>query len=433
AWSWMFFPAAGYQIEAIFRESADRTTMEGHLQMAGLDPEDFILRPVHQPGIDEATSMRWWIHRNDELVGDLLAERQDLENEIAALDNEVKSPLTTEQEREEIEAQILAKRERIKAIKAELDAGAKEMEQQVLPALTESRFQPGDQILAASFDEQRLHLEIRTIEPIDRDDGRTFQDRVEQSLLGPEHALLENEDDNASFRYRGDVEIEQLNGEFPRVQVHMGIDSRFYKLFHAGIDGGMSADHAYGMSAAIISTLRSVISRHPDSFQLHQVELETDTTLSMRLSGGKIDAALIREALASMNIVDTVTISESDDQLSIECRILPDKLPQQQVLPVDSEESERFAAFDLPETNQALLRVLYPTLQAGLASAPINVTIPRYESKREYGKREYEYFFSSQILQIATDVFGILVLVLILRLERRGVLHRYGVEEDEKR
>ena len=41
--------------------------------------------------------------------------------------------------------------------------------------------------------------------------------------------------------------------------------------------------------------------------------------------------------------------------------------------------------------------------------------------------------FSSQFLQIGTDVFGIFILLFIIYLEKRGTLHRYGAEEDANR
>ena len=48
-------------------------------------------------------------------------------------------------------------------------------------------------------------------------------------------------------------------------------------------------------------------------------------------------------------------------------------------------------------------------------------------------EREYDYFFSSHFLMILTDFFGLGVIGFVVWLEKKGVIARYGVQEDASR
>ena len=113
-----------------------------------------------------------------------------------------------------------------------------------------------------------------------------------------------------------------------------------------------------------------------------------------------------------------------------------------EVTPQDGDKSEGgFAevsrrlgeAMDFSPAEAAFTMAVFRKLVETLAARPIYVTVPRHEIETGAAKREYEYFFSSQILQIVTDFFGIGILVLLIYLEKRGHLHRAGAEEDLKR
>jgi hypothetical protein len=85
------------------------------------------------------------------------------------------------------------------------------------------------------------------------------------------------------------------------------------------------------------------------------------------------------------------------------------------------------------EADRALVQVSFEKLVEVAAARPINITIPAHTIEASYSKREYEYFFSSQIVQMATDIFGIGIVIMLVMLERRGTIHRYGAEEDQNR
>jgi hypothetical protein len=68
-----------------------------------------------------------------------------------------------------------------------------------------------------------------------------------------------------------------------------------------------------------------------------------------------------------------------------------------------------------------------------LASEPFYLTIPEHTPRSAYREREYEYFFSSQTLMIFTDIIGFGIIAFLVAMEKKGVLHRAGAEEDLNR
>lgn len=53
--------------------------------------------------------------------------------------------------------------------------------------------------------------------------------------------------------------------------------------------------------------------------------------------------------------------------------------------------------------------------------------------RSNHREREYEYFFASQTLQIATDLIGFGIIWFLLAMQKKGVVHRAGAEEDDNR
>ena len=77
--------------------------------------------------------------------------------------------------------------------------------------------------------------------------------------------------------------------------------------------------------------------------------------------------------------------------------------------------------------------MVYRRVEETAAARPVFLTIARPVVLTDAADREYDYFFSVQYLVIITDVIGIAVIVLIVYLERRGIIRRYGAEEDLNR
>ena len=88
---------------------------------------------------------------------------------------------------------------------------------------------------------------------------------------------------------------------------------------------------------------------------------------------------------------------------------------------------------ELAGSDPAVLGLLsrgYDRVVAAVAERPIYLTVPRRTLDVGHREREYEYFFASQTLMIATDLLGFVLIGLLVWLERRGVITRAGVQED---
>jgi hypothetical protein len=133
---------------------------------AGLDPERIILRPLHQPGTDGERSWRWWIHQQDTEAQALIKEREDLQNELGKLKRKQNSFFTNDEERAEIAAQMDAALERIQAIEALLAERSFALEQRLASQLEPLRYPRGEQLRKAVLRENRIILEVSTLEPL---------------------------------------------------------------------------------------------------------------------------------------------------------------------------------------------------------------------------------------------------------------------------
>ena len=81
----------------------------------------------------------------------------------------------------------------------------------------------------------------------------------------------------------------------------------------------------------------------------------------------------------------------------------------------------------------ANLEAFYNRIVETAAAKPVYLTVTRPIIKQTFADRVYDYFFSVYFLMILGDFFGLGVILLIIRLEKKGVVHRLGVEEDANR
>jgi lipopolysaccharide/colanic/teichoic acid biosynthesis glycosyltransferase len=79
------------------------------------------------------------------------------------------------------------------------------------------------------------------------------------------------------------------------------------------------------------------------------------------------------------------------------------------------------------------LERLYQHVLEAAAAKPVCLTVAQPLVKQTFADRVYDYFFSVYFLMILGDFFCFAVIALIIRLEKKGVVHRYGVEEDANR
>jgi len=440
-WSIWFFPQAGNNVSATFPEEIDESALREKIEAAGVPTEDLILEPLHQYGIDGKTSMRWWIHENSKQTHKLLVERKELSNKLSNEETKVESPFLGEGERAELQAGIDELKTRLDEIAASLEGDLNDLRARVLPALAGHGFEPGSQIRAAAFDSGALQLQLQSIEALDPD----LIQRLEQSLEGPQYAVTANQEKGASSRWKSDISIESFQDAGPNVSATLVFDEGFLAVYDPLYAATGDSRLAFEAGAIITSLQQAELGKGEQQFSLSGSEASRagDTlTLSYELAFSdtalKRDASLIAAALQQESLFKTVTAEELAPNKSRLTLVLEnweeagsrDALEQARIKEVHL----RLAGL-LPEEakSHGLIAETYLRLAETLESNPFYVTIPESTPRGSYREREYEYFYSSKLLEISTDIFGFVVIALIIYLERRGVIHKYGIEEDEGR
>ncbi len=478
-WSIWFFPQAGFSVTAAFNADLPQDRVLQSIEAAGIDTTDLVVEPRHQYGVDGETSQRWWIHQESRAVQKLIKEREELQNQISSLEGKKVWFLTREEKIPEIEAEIKAKQQRRKEIAEDLEARAEALEEEIAPAMANDRFQPGDQLWNAEFEEGRFLLEVRTIEsilgsgegggfltPLVREisgwfgELETVEERnlraLNQNLRSGETVLAREDPDDPRSRLVPDYVIEAItspDGHMHGVRWAVSIDPRFFTLFDALYQSGLEPPQAYNLTSALMASFRARFGRETDDFSIPQASASTDgeqtptqdedkpphwVEFTLLPSSDSQDDAIPVEELelelqaADQNIQMVTGSLTGAGRYQLKLGLKPREI-------TDAEQSYREILPKLKEmlgdngSRQAFAMVMFRRLAETLASVPVYVTVPKHEPDVAFSERTYEYFFSSQTLQIGTDIFGIGILIFILILEKRGSLIRHGALEDEKR
>lgn len=445
-WSIWFFPQAGYNVTATFRSELDQAALMERAQSAGLDPAELQIRPVHQPGVDGETSRRWWIHKEDDVAQDWIKEREDLQNRLASLEGKREGFFVSEQRRAELSEEMNAAHQRIQEIERLLRERSEQLEARLASALESERFPAGEQLQAARFEGTTLTLQVRTLEPLDPAHSATLRD----NLRGQELQMRPVKGEDGFTRMEPQLTVTALPQDgagLYGVELVAALDPRFLALFEAGLDAGLPPAEVFDVATALIALGVSQFSGPGYDFSLQDVETLVESTdsgaVALRFTlvpqwiadAQPIEAEAVQALFTGVHphVVDVKATAAAQGSYQIELQLA---LPQSNDGPPlrYAELEPRMAALlqTTPARVQAAMAVLRK-LGDTLAARPIFVTVPTYAVESGYSKREYEYFFSSQILQIGTDIFGIGILIFIIYLEKRGVLHRYGAEEDKNR
>ncbi|MBK1879738.1 MFS transporter [Pelagicoccus mobilis] len=435
-WSYWFLPQAGYNVSLTFPEEKSEEQLVSQLQSAGVNPEELVLRPEHQFGVDGETSMRWWIHQNDKEAQELLEEKKKLKNELGSLETKADSPFLEATEAEEIQSQIAARETRITEIDQKLEAGVDSLKAKLMPALEQSLYEAGSQIRSASFSNETLSLGLTTIEEFDE----SLTERLITNISGPQFALVRNQNENAATRWSPDVSIESIQGQTPGVNIDLSFDPIFLDLYEGFYRKTESNEKSFEASSAIISLVRALIGRGPNRFELSVDQSNEDaSSISIELTLLERalidDLELIAEGISEEKLISDVALastSPSEHQLTLTLEQSDKDIGELQPRAIEASERIDELLGQRGSLNPLIVES-YIRVSDTLAASPFYVTIPENTTKSAYSEREYEYFFSSKTLEIATDIIGFFIIIFLLIMEKRGVIHRFGAEEDENR
>ena len=473
-WSIWFFPQAGYFVETTFAEEKSKQEVEELLVTANLDSESFILRPVHQYGVDGDLSKRWWIHRSDELTQDMLKERKDLNNELAPLKAKLDNPLLDDDKKTEITQTVEEIESRLEDIKSSLSEGVAQVESDLLPALKQDTFRSGDQLIETSFENNTVILHVDTIERLKEDQREKFR----KILDGPQFAKLEKtrevevkksfwaslfeaEEMETQVFWESDVEVELPPGEDASLRFKAAIDPNFSYVFEMLVKNGIPSEHAFSFANSLTSIFRIELGNKPNAYEISDLtvtvlnpvvepgaEVEDETTdpetekekisfsflvtleeetewefLAGMLSDEKVISSAEFEADSNQHAA-FVVVRDAFEPLE------EDSLRQKRLKALQPVFAEKISG---PSWKAAFLAESYLRVTDALASEPFYVTVPESTPRADFKDREYEYFFAIQTLQISTDIIGFAIIWFLLLMEKKGVVHRAGAEEDEER
>jgi MFS family permease len=439
-WSIWFLPQAGHHVETTFPEPLDRTEVVARLTAGGVETADLILRPLHQYGVDGRTSHRWWIHRNDDQTHEWLKERKQLTNKLAPLENKLDSPLISVEKATELQLEIDQTRERLDEINAQLDATTAAMRETLLPVLEDHLYQSGDQIQSVRFENGTLDLVLETIETLPP--GQVSE--LVRILNGPQYRLTDQNDPEASSRYGPDIEIDIQNTPSSALAFRLRFDPGFLTLSRILADSVNDTNRVFEIANILTGLHRAEIGEGPDRFDLHSVSatrkngtLDLSYTLRFGENALQTDPALLAAALSEESMVTSArgdALGNGEARIHLELK--PPAPASKEGLRADRlrELLPRFSrALPGQRLEQRLAAETTLRLTSALAERPFYITVPEHTPRSGHREREYEYFFSSQALQIATDLIGFGIVWFLLLMEKKGVVHRYGVEEDDHR
>lgn len=445
-WSVWFHPQAGYNVTAVFTESLDLPAVEAKALEAGLELDSLQIRPKHPPGTHRPDlSRRWWIHQENPQATEWIKEREDLQDQIGKAQSRINSFTTSEARKEELRADMAAARTRIAEIESELENRSKELEARLAAVLEPVRFRPGEQIRSLRFEGTRLELEVSTLEAPDP----AHLDRLRDNLRGQEFLTLPVRDDEGLTTLEPQLDISILPADedgLHGIRLQAEMDPRFMDLFQASVDLGLRPDHAFNLAAGFVAVATSQFTTRDGDFLLEDLVASPGTSdapppsirLTLRPTHADtlalFDASSVQDLFRSFDSrVESVQVAALPEAFQIDILLKPFTGANDRALPYEEVRPRLTELLEGDPLRVDITLAVFRKLAATLAARPLFVNIPRYEVESGYSKRAYEYFFSSQVLQMGTDVFGILILLLILNLEKRGVLTRHGAEEDNNR
>jgi hypothetical protein len=300
----------------------------------------------------------------------------------------------------------------------------------------------------ASLEGGQLMIEVLTIEPLPEDEIEDLQ----FDLQGPEVCLKASEDEEGASKLVPDIQVNALpetEDNFFGIRYEACIDQRFLALFELALEAGMSETKAYEIASATTALFRIEFGREQGEFSIAEgvaeeapVPEDQDWESAGRVRfqvlpvDGLDEGAVSGQIFAEMFEGLTNSLNETTAERvegGYEVSLLMNTSSKDADLPYEEVRPRMSQATAQDPVKTALLMVSFRKLAETVAAPPLNITVPRHELVVDYDEREYEYFFSSQLLMIATDILGLGVIGLLLYLEGRGTLRRYGAEEDKAR
>ncbi|MBC2607065.1 MFS transporter [Pelagicoccus albus] len=432
-WSLAFMPQAGYRVLTTYPEAITKAELAEELARSGLGSDEIMILPGEQGHKEGDPSQIWYLHKYDEQVQDLVEERKELTNKIAALETKLGSPMSDESHRTKMRAEVEADKLRLLETDSALSDGAAALNKQIASHTENKRTASGDQFLSATYSNNQLTLSLTAVGTADSE----LENRFPNDLDGPPIAQHLDED---SRLLRPEIEA-----DFQEESVNISATFRPSFVFLYRVANRVLSDPnaAYELATVLQSIHDAELGRDEGLINFQASQEETDEkALSYELMlNQELDPQAI-ESLAATLQAERLIESAHYRELSPSRYRFALTTPSTERKDTATENASRIEEAEnrllqlLPRTGESIpsmVAAFYLRVTATLSSVPYNVIVPEHTTQALHKERVYEYFFSSRTLMILTDFIGFAIIALLVRLERKGKIHKYGVEEDENR
>lgn len=454
-WSIFFLPQAGDRTELVFQKPTTAPALTAKLEAAGYPTDALDLKALFRPGTDGDTSRHWQIRRAIPDAGDLHKQIKDLENEVSSIQLKIKRPGTSPENQLKLNEEVAKLRATVASTRATLQSSSASFEADMLRIFGQDLVSPGSAISAADSRDggTQVSLTLDFVEPVTTDvTPRTFAEVLGLSE-GPAQRLTVSEEyarvlqtldlDRAPDPAKPGTYLPLLtttpisSGDRNAIQITLTRDPDFVAIENALTHAGVQPGKAYETASSLIGPLRGLTRDTSEAYTL-AMDSATPESLDFTIrltepAKTPVHADGLQSAFGLLkSVVSSRVTAAGNDTFHVSLQLKP--LPKQSEESA-SPESIRLQSL-LPGATPAEIRALETLTHRAIESAaarPVFLTAPRPVVVSAPADREYDYFFSMQYFMIITDILGIAIIYLIVRLEKSGRIVRYGALEDANR
>ncbi|HSI07879.1 MAG TPA: MFS transporter, partial [Rariglobus sp.] len=425
-YSFAFLAPAGPRVEFVLATPALHGEIAASLAPASLGPVH--LDPLPAPGQDRAApAVRWSVRAESADASALLKTKKKLELDLA----------TAQRAKPVDPARLDALRGELTALEAGLFARADAFRHTLASTLGARLVPDGGQIVAARWAESPTlilpatdRLSRRQIATLDRELRAAWKEVIQVEsvsvLPGADPAaqsariVLSPDTDLTVFMPRLRTALAVLPADPERPSEHLGQWTRFKRVFTLGVDpppATLRAELAGALDLAALAPAASV--------PVLRLEL---ATLSPASSADleSLQAALRSTGRRALRLDPLATVSG----LLVHAAYweFPPATGDGTTPATDAGLHAALAAASPEPARLTASLALYA--DARTAAATRGLVVPQPVTRAGFAPREYDYF-SAYLITIAGGILGILITLLVARLERRGVIRKLGVEEEQ--
>jgi len=453
-WSIWFLPQAGDRVRVVFREPQVEAQVKALLQKAGVPLDQLHFKPMHRPGVSGDVSRHWQIRRSVKEAGDLHKRLRDLSTELSKARLKLQRPTLSPGDRAGIDADIARLEKEQDQINSRLDLSSGAFESLVRRALADNLAPAGGEVVAVQSRDagSALTIDMAFVDDVDADITRrslfealTFTQPAKRQTVTTELTrVLETVDldrqiEPGTTESRPLIKVMPLGDQANVIRFVLLRDPDFVSLESALIQGGVSGDKATDFVSSIIPPIRGFATQNSSGYQVVEPRLVLDGASPGLVFGlefadnvPSISASVVQTRFSMLPGVREARVSGDFPSFHVALDLSSDLLRKKAG---DAETAARLARLlpDSEPTDREMIASIIHRINEIAAAPPVSLTSVQPVVASGPADRQYDYFFSIQLFGFLNYFIGLLIIALILRLEKRGVIVRVGALEDANR